>query len=282
MCMKQYDLEKDFGLKPSLFKKQPNEPLPKPPKRQKLIVIISSIAIAVVLGTLLLPSKYKKEIDKAASVNTNIEQKSESTTKETPVEIANQNVSPPESFIKSIKIIPTNPTMKDTVKATVEFIKPEHANEVEVKYEWLKNNSHSIEGVSGDTLPAGLVERGNYINVRAYAIKDGKTLQTFLSNMTMVVNSPPALFMSIVSNKVKKDEPIIIQLRAEDPEGDKITFSLDEAPEGMSINPSTGRITYKLDKPGQGSVRFKASAIDSEGAKVSGTYEVNFAVQTEK
>ncbi|MCX8027562.1 MAG: putative Ig domain-containing protein [Thermodesulfovibrionales bacterium] len=281
--MKSYDLEKDFGIKPeSLLKKQPQKSTKRPPQRQRLIMIISSLTIAVILGFILLPSKYKDEVKKEAEKNTSAQMSETQMQTETQAPTNDKVSEPSLTFIKSVKLLPTNPTIKDPIKANIEFIKPENSSDIKVKYEWYKNNTHIIEGVVNDTLPAGLVQKGNFVNVRVYAIKNGQTVQVINSDMIMIVNSPPSLTMSVINNKVKKNEPIMIQLKAEDPEGDKITFALDDAPNGMSIDQSTGMITYFVDKPVQGSVRFRASATDSEGAKVSGTFEISFSVHQEQ
>lgn len=281
--MKSYDLEKDFGIKPdSLLKKQSQKSTKRPPQRQKLIMIISSLAIAVILGFILLPSKYKDEVKKEAEKNASVQMSEPQIQTQTQVTTNGKVSETPQTYIKSVKLIPTNPTIKDPIKANIEFIKPENSSNVKIKYEWYKNNTHIIEGVVNDTLPAGLVQKGNFVSIRVYAIKDGQTVQVINSDMIMIVNSPPSLTMSVINDKVKKNEPIIIQLKAEDPEGDKITFALDDAPNGMSIDHSTGMITYYVDKPVQGSVRFRASATDSEEAKVSGTFEISFSVHQGK
>jgi hypothetical protein len=55
---------------------------------------------------------------------------------------------------------------------------------------------------------------------------------------------------------------------AEDPDDDPLEFSLDKAPEGMNIDPSTGSITWEpREDQRKGVYQFEAIASDPEGAK---------------
>ena len=55
---------------------------------------------------------------------------------------------------------------------------------------------------------------------------------------------------------------------AEDPDGDTLEFSLDAAPEGMTIDSATGTISWEAgEDQRKGAYEFDVIASDPEGAK---------------
>jgi len=56
-------------------------------------------------------------------------------------------------------------------------------------------------------------------------------------------------------------------VEAKDPEGDAVAFELETAPSGMSIDRSTGRLTWKPSSAIQGTHRVKVVALDGKGGR---------------
>ncbi len=281
--MSNFDFEKELKELSRMREKKPPETKPhKGQKDFKLPLIALAIVALIGLWLLLRPSdkttvtNRQSEIANQQVSGTGTEVKDSNTIK--PQE-AQRSETPKESFIKAVRLRPTNPTILDPIKAEVELSSSAAQERVNLKYQWLINNTNTIEGVEGDILPAGKVKRGNYVGVRVAEIRDGETIAQKNSDMVMVHNSAPSLSMRLLNSRIKKGDLIEIQLSANDPDGDALTFSLDEAPSGMTIDPSSGKITYRPDSIGQGAIKFRASVTDSEGAKTSGNYEVNFNVQ---
>jgi translation initiation factor IF-1 len=83
----------------------------------------------------------------------------------------------------------------------------------------------------------------------------------------MIPNSPPR----ITSEPETKMEggKFRYAVKAEDPDGDPIEFTLKDAPKGMSIDPKTGLITWDFDEKDAGEYRVEVIASDPEGAKSS-------------
>lgn len=61
---------------------------------------------------------------------------------------------------------------------------------------------------------------------------------------------------------------------AEDPDGDEITYRLLDAPEGMSINPETGAITWETDEANLGNFPVTIEVEDEFGATDRQSYEL--------
>jgi hypothetical protein len=281
--MTNFDFEKELKELSRIKDKKPAD-VGSPKGKRDLKLPLMALAIVVLIGLWLLLRPSDKSTDtKNQSVVTNQQVTGTGADVKDSNNIKSQEAqhlgAPKESSIKGIRLRPTNPTILDPIKAEVDLNSPSTQDRIHLKYQWLINNTSPIEGVDGDTLPAGKVKRGNYVGVRVIEIRDGEIIAQKNSDMVMVHNSAPSLTMRILNSRIKKGDPIEIQLSANDPDGDTLTFSLDEAPSGMTLDPSSGKITYRPDSLGHGAIKFRASVTDSEGAKTSGSYEVNFDVQ---
>ncbi len=281
--MTNFDFEKELKELSRIKDKKPAD-VGSPKGKRDLKLPLMALAIVVLIGLWLLLRPSDKSTDtKNQSVVTNQQVTGTGADVKDSNNIKSQEAqhsgAPKESSIKGIRLRPTNPTILDPIKAEVDLNSPSTQDRIHLKYQWLINNTSPIEGVDGDTLPAGKVKRGNYVGVRVIEIRDGEIIAQKNSDMVMVHNSAPSLTMRILNSRIKKGDPIEIQLSANDPDGDTLTFSLDEAPSGMTLDPSSGKITYRPDSLGHGAIKFRASVTDSEGAKTSGSYEVDFDVQ---
>lgn len=174
--------------------------------------------------------------------------------------------------IKSIQFLPENPTISDNIK--VEAKANYEARGITFEYKWMINQK-VIDDIKGDILPAGKFKKYDHISVIITPYMKGTKSYYFVSGAVVIQNSVPSLDMKVVSQKQKIDEPIEMQLTGSDPDGDKVTFSL-EAPvlEGMTINKETGKIVWKPQKQQKGIYLFGASAADPDGAKMTKTFEL--------
>jgi hypothetical protein len=55
------------------------------------------------------------------------------------------------------------------------------------------------------------------------------------------------------------------QIQAEDPDEDRLSFSLERGPEGMVIDPETGLLLWPLSGTSMGEVEVSISVTDEEG-----------------
>lgn len=61
---------------------------------------------------------------------------------------------------------------------------------------------------------------------------------------------------------------------ARDPDGDPLTYSLGQAPAGMTINPATGRISWAIGSRDAGAHTVEVVALDSNGSRQSQIYTI--------
>jgi hypothetical protein len=176
--------------------------------------------------------------------------------------------------IMAIDLIPKRPTRNDNIKAVAKVESKESNASVSYMYKWFVNDK-LIEAEKGDTLRSGPFKKRDKISVDITPSADGNTGISCQSPLIIVDNAPPIL--SLREEVGGKSE---LQLVGEDPDGDKITYSL-EVPllTGMTIDKDTGLITWKHVGMVKGKYIFTASATDSDGAKTVRTFEISLDVR---
>ena len=89
-----------------------------------------------------------------------------------------------------------------------------------------------------------------------------------------VLNLPPILRSAA---QIDFDgETYLYQLHAEDPDGDPVTYQLEEAPEGMTITPDSGLITWNVPPTFQGVREVCVLIQDDHGGTLR--YRVNISI----
>ena len=98
------------------------------------------------------------------------------------------------------------------------------------------------------------------------SVSDGDAPElTVNSNAIYILNSPPL----ITSQSYGRITEGVYEYKvtAEDADGDPLSFSLSKAPEGMTIDPSTGLIRWEIGEgQREGDYKFDVTVSDSEGA----------------
>jgi hypothetical protein len=144
---------------------------------------------------------------------------------------------------------------QDRIKVIVEKDRSDQRT-IGYRYEWVKNgqplggNEDSISGL----------QKGDKIEVKITPFDRERDGQPLLLNMSVANTSP----------KVIEDKPVSFdgkvlshQVRATDPDGGRLSYSLVNAPKDMTIDNSTGLIRWHV------------------GANEHGTYKVNVSVKND-
>ena len=147
------------------------------------------------------------------------------------VEIGN---SPPE--IATVKFMPEVLRSGDTLYADVTTSDAD-GDPVTVSYEW------TVDGQpAGQDQHIGVqLKRGNKILLKVTPF-DGINYGTPFMVETVVSNMPPVIEEHTASSF--DGTTYTYQVKATDPDGDPLTYSLGAPPQGMSINASTGLLTW--------------------------------------
>ena len=143
---------------------------------------------------------------------------------------------------------------------------------IRVSYRWWKNDSLVQEGDEAELNTAGF-SRGDTLSVEAVpfdGVQKGKAVR---SVPIRVGNSPPRIVSapakSIVNNRYD------YQVEATDAESDVITFSLETAPPGMTIDEHRGSVSWQISPDQIGVHKVRILAKDSQGAITFQEFELN-------
>ncbi|SPQ00578.1 hypothetical protein NBG4_280015 [Candidatus Sulfobium mesophilum] len=172
--------------------------------------------------------------------------------------------SPPE--LTKVKIMPEVFKPGDTlnIEAAGDDI---DGDPVELFIEWTRNGEPAGKGRSIE----GPVRRGDRISVKITAF-DGERYSVPVVLNREIKNMPP---MIIDDKKSAYDGGVYTYyLRGSDPDGDTLTFALKSGPAGMTINPQTGVVTWKVPGDFKGKAAFVVTANDGHGGEASQTFNV--------
>jgi hypothetical protein len=185
---------------------------------------------------------------------------------------------PPEGWIKEISFSKQLGKDGTALKFKVETRKPLEENQYLTYIYW--NNQEKIKETPQDTLPPTAYKKGDVLFVDVALYQEGQILEQRRSEMLQIENSSPV----IKEVKVPAiDGPGVYRIfvKAQDPDGDKITFSLDgdPLPEGLQIDPHSGTVTYILgDTPPPESVKFTITADDGDKGITKKIVTINFDI----
>lgn len=158
----------------------------------------------------------------------------------------------------------------DRVVARVEGEDLDH-DDIRYTFRWWRNQAVVSEGEQNSLETTGFA-RGDMIVVEATPHDSGKG-KPRLSDPVTISNSAPKI-TSIPPGAFSQGryEYLVTGL---DPDGDSLTFSLQHAPPGMTIDSKTGRIEWRLAADVQGSHRARVVVEDGQGGQAFQEFELN-------
>lgn len=241
---------------------------------RRIWAVGGAIALAVVIAWLML-APAQKEAPPAPS-SSGVTQTGGVPGRQPPASAAIPDTIMPRerpAFIQAVRLQPSRPTRMDSLKAEVEAA-PAAPEKLVYAYLW-KVNDRVIEEAVGDTLNLSAFHKRDLVTVTVTPY-DGETADLAVASPMVVIHSvPPSLELNAMRRARKTGEPIELQLVGAAPDGDQIAFSL-EAPHvpGMTIDPSSGTISWRLQPDQKGVFRFGAAVEDDNGTKVTKIFEI--------
>lgn len=172
-------------------------------------------------------------------------------------------------FIKGVEFIPAQPARTDSIRVGV-VSSYSGTGKITYEYQW-RINGKSVADVKGDILPSGRFKKGDLIEVSVLPSADGVAGNQYNSRGVLISSAPPTLELKETISK--PDNTTEFQLVSIDPDNDSLKFSLEDPLEGMTIDKETGKVLWKPAIRKEGKFRFRASVADSDGNKVSKTFE---------
>jgi len=169
---------------------------------------------------------------------------------------------------KSARLVPTGFTAHQDVRAEVDVDDPDD-KAVDVDYAWVVNGKELVHR-RGESLPSMEYEKGDEIYVKLTA-SDGVNIEELETKPVTVANAPPTLLTD--PGRLTKIDGF--RIKATDPDGDPISWSLKGEPAGMSIDSSTGELSYagSTDEPG-GAYQITITGKDGDGGRVEWVFGI--------
>jgi hypothetical protein len=133
---------------------------------------------------------------------------------------------------------------------------------VDFHYLWFIDGEPAQDQTS-DTLPGDQFRKGNTVALKVIPFDGQAEGSPFISDVITIPNGPPR-FLSQPPKQFTGLE-YRYQIQAEDPDEDRLSFSLERGPEGMVIDPETGLLLWPLSGTSMGEVEVSISVTDEEG-----------------
>ena len=173
--------------------------------------------------------------------------------------------------IVSAKMEPERPSKKDIIKISVEAKDPD-GDAVTIRYKWKRNNT-AIPEAAGPALSLSSFAKKDIISVDIIPF-DGEAEGQVRIGRIEIFNSPPVITSS---PSAISGSAYSYQVIANDPDGDKISYTLSRGPSGMSIDSNTGMLkwTFTEKESGDHSIEIKAS--DPDGSESAQRFNLTIA-----
>nr|WP_224746767.1 Ig domain-containing protein [Pelovirga terrestris] len=146
-----------------------------------------------------------------------------------------------------------------------------------MEYRWLINGEeHFFE--TSTHLPGNLFKRGDVIAVEVTPVTyAGERLAPIVSRPFEAINAAPVITSE--PPEELSETGFRYQVTATDPDGDALTFRLENTPEGMQINASAGLIQWNVDAMPEGIFPVKIIVDDGHGGQTEQSFELQLAYE---
>lgn len=158
--------------------------------------------------------------------------------------------------IKSAIIIPETGAVGSTLRVEATGSDAD-GDDVSFTYEWMKNN----ERVSDTARLDVLVNRGDKIIVKITP-SDGEAYGRPVVVEREMMNAPPRIIEDRNFKYTFDGNVYSYQVKAMDPDGDQLVYSLKSGPPGMTINPATGLVQWNVPADFKGKAPFTVAVSD--------------------
>jgi hypothetical protein len=174
--------------------------------------------------------------------------------------------------VVSVHLTPPDKVYRGTDITAVPTAADPEGDEVEFRYQWVINGEESsLE--SRPVLNGDRFKRGDRVSVNVTPY-DQEGDGIMVKPRPIVVPNAPPRFTSTPPREFKS-LTYTYQASVEDADGDPITFSLASAPQGMTIDPETGKIEWKIARDQSGDHTIEVVAEDGQEGKTLQKYTLS-------
>ncbi len=182
---------------------------------------------------------------------------------------------PSMAAVNSVRIgpLPFSAATGVTVEAEIAKDRPD----VSLEYRWFINDDEQFFEKSA-SLPGHLFKRGDVIAVEVTPVTyAGERLLSTVSRPFEAMNAPPVITSEPPEELA--DSGFRYQVTAVDPDDDALTFRLEDAPEKMTINATSGLILWPFDTMPEGDFPVKIIVEDDHGGQAEQLFELQMSYE---
>lgn len=179
--------------------------------------------------------------------------------------------SPPE--IVAINFV--NPAIHHGVDIVLDVVASDaDGDALSLTYRWMRNGEEIPGQVSG-RLPGDLFRKGDRIAVHVVPADVLNEGVPFIGREFAIPGAPP----NFVSEPPLRFQSLNYQyqVRAVDPDGDPVSYSLIDPPQGMNIDSKSGLLAWSLANVAEGDYRIRIRAVDSDGMEAFQEFTLTLA-----
>lgn len=149
-------------------------------------------------------------------------------------------------------------------------------DDISFHYQWFRNGT-KIDFIDGFSLPGDQFSRGDQISFLVIPY-DGEDEGVAYEGTAISIPNAPPYFLSTAPVQFLSDT-YSYQAQAIDPDGDELTYLLENPPAGMSIDGKTGQISWDLRDVSAGTYSVRIVAEDPQGQKAYQEYTLTMSRQ---
>jgi hypothetical protein len=137
-------------------------------------------------------------------------------------------------------------------------------------------NGEDIHPWDSSLLPGDSFKKGDRISLEVTPF-DGHDYGPVFQGQDIIIPNAPPHFLTAPPTQFRGGT-YLYEAKAEDPDGDDVTYSLLQSPPGMTMDSSTGRVVWVIGRNDIGAHTIAIAAQDEEGLKTIQEYELNVAI----
>jgi hypothetical protein len=181
---------------------------------------------------------------------------------EQPPSLRDMDSLPSVPKIARLRLTPPQPRKGDVLSVIAEA-EPGKEAAVTFRYVW-KLNNEIVQDVAGPVF-AGTCKKGDKVEVEVVPVAagvDGVSLRQF----ALIANTPPIAKPNLVNTNTSLTRYTAF-IQSEDPDGDRLSYTLLKGPGSMKIDSETGMISLDLQGLISGTYDVQVSIKDIDGAE---------------
>ncbi len=182
--------------------------------------------------------------------------------------------------VVSVHLTPPDQVYRGTDLTAVPKAVDPDGDEVGFRYQWVINGEEPPLD-NGPVLGGDRFKRGDQVSVNVTPYDQEGDGEVVKPRPIVIPNAPPKI-TSTPQPMDFKSLTYIYQATAVDPDGDPLTFSLTSAPQGMTIDPETGKIEWKISRDQAGDQTIEVVAEDGQGGKTIQKYTLSITFPSGK